>query len=200
MTRHDIASLAYKLMGIFVLTQAVATIGVLPYMMISAQVPGSALVLAFLPLGILLLLVWLLILCSDWLAERTFAQREVAPDSRMCASEWMSLACAAIGVSLLSTALPKVFAMAWSLLFEEGMPELLRTGRWSGFAGTLIQLCLGGSLFFGSAGFANWWQRIRAREMSSKRSLPQSVVFWALWVTMVLVALLMLMSFSRKPG
>jgi hypothetical protein len=82
----------------------------------------------------------------------------------MRTGEWMSIASAAIGISLLSSALPKVFTTGWWLFLEDGLPEVLRTGQWSGFAGTLVQLFLGLGLFFGSAGFANWWQQIRARE------------------------------------
>jgi hypothetical protein len=173
MTKYEIASLAYKLAGIFAIALAITifplmgeVFNIIALGSLGALVNllmGAALVV---PFGLMLLLGIALILRSQLFAERTFQSSDEA-DARKCTTrDAQSLAFSVVGIVLVGFAIPALvsallryydvsqtaFVADGSSVQRQLLPQII---------GPSIQALFGIGLFLGSNTVSDIWHRLR---------------------------------------
>lgn len=150
MKTRGVASLAFKILGVFFVAQAVTLFGALPFSLKSGYfgtLLGSFLLTLLAGFGLVFL-------------SRSLGRRLV-PDSEneefstsLSVSDWQSIAFSAMGVIFFVAAL-RDFAGLYRPMtsrFELTLPSLLPS---------IVQLVLGLGLFFQARGLANVWRRLQ---------------------------------------
>jgi len=180
MTKREIASLAIKLMGVFILLKMIAyipmTLSGLFYQGKSSEFPDFLFML-FLMLFIFgVSLVWALFiiarsdLITAWLLknDKTVANAEIGVCSSIDKKDVMIITCSCIGLYLIVTSVPnlviyisEIFAMR-----RAGGDYVTYTSgglyKFSRIIAPTIQIGLGIWLFAGSRGIVKLWKKIRS--------------------------------------
>jgi hypothetical protein len=171
MTKFEVASLCYKLAGIYVITQVVLLFPILSTIMeisrIAERTVGVPATLAWAAAFVLLLLSTFLLTKSTYLATRTFSSSE-STESNTTSVEVRAIAFSILGVTLISFALPElallltdfllrnpiVLPIDWSAIPSEVRAKLISE---------ILQVAFGALLLAYGSNFAALWQKPRGR-------------------------------------
>jgi hypothetical protein len=164
LTRHDVASLAVRILGIYIAVQGLQFLGFLVSFGFRVSSVTSTYAIIF---SIYEAVGAVLILMAGrfgmWLLPKGVMLRNTSPESSP-ATDLQPVAFAIIGVLLAFWAVPEILSALWRntyrsgpIAFHEPAPDLMLT-----LFRPAVQFLLGAWLFFGSKALARYWRRIRS--------------------------------------
>lgn len=159
MSNRELASLAIRLLGVYCLVRALASVADLTLLLAIAEetsiVPllagiGKVLILAV--MGVTM--IWK----SPWFARRMMrANEEARPDAEP--RQLQAVLFSVIGVVLIVWAVPRITSITWTVASSGSEDKL--SAYWNpDLVALVVQLVLGVALFVGSGGLARIWRRI----------------------------------------
>ncbi|MHC4442946.1 MAG: hypothetical protein ACYTF1_02885 [Planctomycetota bacterium] len=178
MNKREIASLAFKIAGIYALIIAIQMVQLITFYIreiISPTNPGSTgqpwgspdwiatlfLIISLIPLLLLITIACILIIRSTKFAIRMFPEAEHEPtETRYLGIQ--ALAYSVVGLFLIASSIPQLFAIIAQIITYSsfgGTPAWLPVI--SQLVGTCLKLILGLLLFFGCHGVARFWSKLR---------------------------------------
>jgi hypothetical protein len=158
MSRHDIGSLAFKLLGLYCIVVGLPNFGLfLAYVLTTGQWRWgwSDMTIALVYVTIYGGMAAVFLLGADWFSAKLFASRHPGEPSKAMPRDLQAIAFSVVGVLLIVWALP-------SLIFN--LAENASRGTSLGLASALqhlAQCALGIGLFVGGNALARLWHRIR---------------------------------------
>jgi hypothetical protein len=191
MTNIETASLSFKLMGIFSITQAIPLLrditGILAmkntpfveiglgqndpsiYMLLGTTISISFLVL----LGIYLLFF------SEKLAQRTFTSiTPTTPETELTAKKIQTISFAVIGIILIVLAIPKLVQVGANIQIlsnagDQVPTKTISAGTWAYSIGLAVQMFIGILLFLGANGLSSLWYFLQKVRPMSKINMER---------------------------
>ena len=177
MTKQEVGSLAFKLMGVYALVRAaehlitavmwVGSIASLAAMEEDFQAGASEVwtgLLTALPFVILLALGLYLLARSNKLSARMFPDADGDVAVTASTRDVQAIAFSIVGVLLFASALPQLAKIGVNLYyhwkFPEMKPDIVR-GTWISLLTMCAKITLGVALFFGGRSLSNLWFRMR---------------------------------------
>jgi hypothetical protein len=163
MTKREIASLAIKLMGVFVLIRSISSVPVAFYAWRPSENIGLLQSVLMLLSSVLLIVIPLVIICladrvAAWLIkDDTYTGTIVTPISK---DDIMIMAVSCIGLYFIITAIPSLIinlSFSFRLSSSPFWQIAFRT-----FLAPSVQIGLGVWLFAGSKGIVKLWKKIRS--------------------------------------
>jgi hypothetical protein len=163
-TRHDVASLAVRILGIYIAVQGLQFLGMLVSFGFRVSSVSSTYAIAFIIYeAVAAVLILMAGRFGMWLLPKAVMLPNTVPGST-AATDLQPVAFAIIGVLLAFWAAPEILSALWRNTYRSGpiafrepaqdlMLSLFRPG---------VQFVLGVGLFFGSKGLARYWRRIRS--------------------------------------
>ncbi len=174
MSLRGIASLGFKLLGIFVIVQAVPLLQDIGIFLGSIESLASTnvniavlIISAILPVGLLIGIGCGLLIFSSKLASRLITPDTEGPrDPSADSEDIQAVAFSVIGVLVFVLAVPKLFQIGANYygikqMGQYARAELFWRGTWVHVIGLLVQLLIGLGLFLGARGLSNFWQRLQ---------------------------------------
>ena len=173
MTKSDIGSLSLKLAGIYVLVQALPMLQIFGLLLTESAKgsiteahldQGSLVAVELTPFVLLLLMGYLLIRYSAFLARRVFAEPDALTTTDVKAADLQAVAFAVVGVAMIASALPRLtrFAFYLAARSDSARSMFALTGDLGPeMAERCAQLVIGLGLFFGQRGPSDLWRKVR---------------------------------------
>ena len=178
MTKREVGSLAFKLMGVYALVLCAAHASSLimwagTIAEVAAHRPRHELNMADiiwpglfvgLPCTLLLALGIVLIMRSSRFSARMFPEPEKSVTVLASAQDIQAIAFSVVGVLLLASALPSIAQIAVNLHHRFNHPEMRPAsirGTWASFLTMCAKVILGTGLFFGGRALSNFWFKLR---------------------------------------
>jgi hypothetical protein len=163
-TRHDVASLAVRILGIYIAVQGLQFLGMLTSFGFRMSGFTSTYAIAFIIYeAVAAVLILMAGRFGMWLLPRAVKLPNTVPGST-AATDLQPVAFAVIGVLLAFWAAPEILSALWRntyrsgpIAFREPAQDLMLS-----LFRPAVQFVLGVWLFFGSKGLARYWRRIRS--------------------------------------
>ncbi len=182
MSLRGIASLGFKLLGIFVIIQAVPLLRDIGFVISSLDLYVSTGIDAVILLSSIILPIVLLvgIGSSLFIFSYRLASRVVTPGAEVVTTpdvdrrDIQAVAFSVIGVLVFVLAVPKLFQIGANYygikqLGQDVRAELFWKGTWVYAMGLFVQMLLGLGLFLGARGLSNIWHRLEATRPMRRR-------------------------------
>ncbi len=173
MSNRNVASLAFKLAGIYLLAMAASSIlthslFLIDFVLAPSSYGSGGLSTAgrvviglctFVSLASVIAGGVFLLLASRSLAARTFPELSESPEPRATVSEWQAAAFAVVGIIFVAGSVSTLPVSVGFLI--DLSTEHSRWREWLEPAGPVLQFLLGLALFFGARPLAAFWRRLR---------------------------------------
>ena len=193
MNTLHVASLAFKIAGIFSITQAIpllrqiSEVLVLKNSLLFESNVGQAYPVNYIFIGIIasifLLVVFgiVLILCSNTLSKKMFGEHAhpCSPETEITAQNIQSVAFSIVGVVLVAVALPKLVQIGANIQALANAGDAVPTrsisaGTWAYSIGMGVQMFVGVVLFVGSRGLSSLWYLLQKSRPMSKMNMGKN--------------------------
>jgi hypothetical protein len=193
MNNIQIASLAFKLAGIFSIIQAIPLLREISEVLALKNSPifettnGQAYPSNFIFIGIiasisLLILFGLILLCfSDTFSIKMFGKDNSppTPESEITAKNIQTMAFSIVGVILVVVAIPKIVQVGANIQAlvnaGDGAPTRnISAGTWAYSIGMTVQMLVGILLFVGSKGLSSLWYFLQKSRPMSKMNMEKT--------------------------
>lgn len=177
MTKHQIASLSLKLLGIYSIIEAIPLLKELSQVFawrgskleMEGGFPNSDILLLgiMLSVGLLLVIGLCLIIFSKALASKMVTSQELEdPTAELTAKDIQSIAFSVVGLVLIVFAVPHLVNIAMNLqaLKNVGVDSAkhnIAIGTWAYSIGIAVQFIIGILLFLGGSGLSSIWHSIQ---------------------------------------
>jgi hypothetical protein len=165
-TRHDVASLAVRILGIYIAVQGLQLLGMLVSFGFRVSSVTSTYAIAFIIYeAIAAVMILMAGRFGMWLLPKAVMLPNTSPESS-ASTDLQPVAFAVIGVLLAFWAAPEILSALWrntytyrssQIAFREPAQDLMLS-----LFRPVVQFVLGAWLFFGSKGLARYWRRIRS--------------------------------------
>ncbi len=167
MTNQSAASLAYRLLGIYVLTECLAVLGGIPSLYsIFSSVPAEGVTILLAMAGILLFIVVLgvlLVFKSGTLARLTVSPDQEQEEASRPKGDPQAIAFSVLGVYLVAAAFPGLSMIVAQCLLGGPGPAYPNpvTRLWPTLLQYSIQVVVGVALFLQSKGLVRLWEKFQ---------------------------------------
>ena len=178
MNKHEIACLALKIVAIYALVLLFSQIPVAVWMFNAdhfEQIPGDSASARYISMLFPLLLLSVIVLLLLGL-NRTFAwllvdnDDDASDESALDRVPKQTIAYAVIGIYLIVTTLPGMFALLFELLFAgQGFRAPTWGANWPELLSQLLTIGLGLTLFFRGGSVTYYWERLQVLSRPMKK-------------------------------
>ncbi|KLU61327.1 hypothetical protein CEB3_c22670 [Peptococcaceae bacterium CEB3] len=173
MSKEEIAALACKILGVYLVVQGINVMLNVSamYWFAPQQGPGNNVLLMISPFLFLIVFGVLLWLLSDNLgATMVKGEPKFREDSAITANSIQRVAFSVLGLLLLGNSLPKLVSDLVNLYLVKGLPNsAARLFGPLGFTGVIVQFVIGLGIFLGSQGLVNLLKIVRGAGLAKDK-------------------------------